>query len=226
MDCFKEVQPWGITHYSIEKGSHISVKTKKAYVNIFTNPYFGRMVFIDGILQCSESDENIYHSSLVKYAKPSGRVLIAGGAEGATAREVFLNVPKSVVMVDWDDELIELMRKEPFAKGSFDNPLLTLKHQDILHYLTNDCDTFDCAILDLLDPHSSDDVRWLCSVCILAFIHLSRGGYLTLNAGGNYDTMIHIMKVLEEGCQSKPEYTTIFVPSFQEFWYLIRICKI
>jgi spermidine synthase len=231
METFEELQSWGVTHYYVEKGSHISVKTAKAHVNLFTNPYFGRMLFIDGVLQSSEKDEKLYHQTLVEYAKPTvlkGSVLIAGGAEGATAREVFNGAYaiSKVVMVDWDKELVDLMRQEVFCQGVFENPLLEIIHEDIMKYLTVPCDLYDSIIIDLLDPHTEDEIKWLSAVCVLAIKRLKSGGTLVLNAGGNYDIMVRLVHVLEDNCLCRTDYKTIFIPSFQELWYLIRICKI
>ena len=225
METYEEIQPWGKTHYTIEENTHIYVKTERAEVNLFTNPYFGRMLFIDGVLQSSEKDEKLYHQAIVGYANPKGRVLIAGGAEGATAREVFLRPVSKVVMVDWDKELVGIMRKEVFCKGVFDNPFLEIVHEDIMKYLTGTCDFYDSIIIDLLDPQTEDEIKWLSAICILALTRINKGT-LVLNAGGDYEIMVKLMRSIEEATSYKTEYTILFVPSFQELWYLIRICKV
>lgn len=226
METFEELQTWGVTHYYAEKDSHKSVKTDKAQVNIFTNPYFGRMLFIDGVLQSSEKDEKLYHQTLVEYCNPKGRVLIAGGAEGATAREVLKGNVSKVVMVDWDEELVGIMRNEIFCQGAFDNPLLEVIHEDIMKYLTKPSDLYNSIIIDLLDPNTEDEIKWLSAVSVLATTRLQPGGTLVLNAGGNYDIMVRLVHVLEEKSFCRTDYKTIFIPSFQELWYLIRICKL
>jgi len=226
METFEEIQSWGITHYNIEKGSHIHTKTDKAEIDLFTNPYFGRMLFIDGVLQSSEKDEKLYHKTLVEYCKPKGNVLIAGGAEGATAREVLKGNVLKVDMVDWDKELVDLMRKEVFCEGAFDNTLLEVIHEDIMKYLDGPYSRYDSIIIDLLDPHTEDEIKWLSEVCVLTFKSLEAGGTLVINAGGNYDIMVRLVYVLEEKCLCRTDYKAIFVPSFQELWYLIRICKV
>lgn len=228
METYKENQPWGATHYTIESGSHLYMKTAKAEVNIFTNPFFGRMLFIDGVLQSSEKDEKLYHQTLVEYANTKGQILIAGGAEGATAREVFASTSQlsKVIMVDWDKELVDLMRQEVFCQGAFDNPLLEVIHHDILTYLSRTDNFYDSIIIDLLDPHTENEIAWLSTVCLLAITRLQTGGTLVLNAGGNYDIMVRLVYALEEGALCRTEYKSIFIPSFQEIWYLIRIYKL
>lgn len=227
METFEEIQPWGSTRYTIESGSHIHKKTERATIDIFTNPFFGRMLFIDGVLQSCEKDEKVYHEALVNYCKPKGSVLIAGGAEGATAREVLAGTYKisKVVMVDWDKDLVGIMRQEVFCKGVFENPLLEVVHEDIMKYLTTS-NIYDSILIDLLDPHTEDEIKWLSAVCVLAFTRLETGGTLVVNAGGKYDIMVKLIHMMEEKTYCRTDYTVMFIPSFQELWYLIKICKL
>lgn len=211
----KEVQPWGITEYTVLEGSRKSFNTEKASIDLITNPYYGRMLFIDGVLQSTSSDEKIYHGELVKNMGEPSRVLIAGGAEGALARQVLLGTVSKVVMVDWDEELVSAMRTEPFSGGAFDDPRLIMVHQDILEYLER-AGSFDYVLLDLLDPA---DTEWICNVCNKA---LEKSSSLCMNAGGDKDIVIEIMNRLK-----RPGYymtkRKISVPSFQQEWYLIDI---
>ena len=211
----KEVQPWGITEYTVLEGSHKSFNTEKAHIDLITNPYYGRMLFIDGVLQSTSSDEKIYHGELVKNMGDPSRVLIAGGAEGALARQVLLGTVSKVVMVDWDEDLVYAMRSEPFSGGAFDDPRLELRHEDILEYLSRS-GSFDYILLDLLDPAN---IEWICEVCNKA---LEKSSSLCMNAGGDKDIVMAIMNRLK-----RPGYymtiRKIYVPSFQQEWYLIDI---
>ena len=211
----KEVLPWGIPEYTVLEGSRKSFNTEKASIDLITNPYYGRMLFIDGVLQSTSSDEKIYHGELVKNMGEPSRVLIAGGAEGALARQVLLGTVSKVVMVDWDEELVSAMRTEPFSGGAFDDPRLEVVHQDILEYLER-AGSFDYILLDLLDPA---DTEWICNVCNKA---LEKSSSLCMNAGGDKDIVMEIMNRLK-----RPGYymtkRKISVPSFQQEWYLIDI---
>lgn len=211
----KEYQPWGITEYTVLNGSRKSFNTSRATIDLITNPYYGRMLFIDGVLQSTSSDEKIYHGELVKNMGEPSRVLIAGGAEGALARQVLLGTVSKVVMVDWDEELVSAMRDEPFSGGAFDDPRLEVVHEDILEYLER-AEGFDYILLDLLDPA---DTEWICHVCNKA---LEKSSSLCMNAGGDKDIVLAIMNRLK-----RPGYymtkRKISVPSFQQEWYLIDI---
>lgn len=136
-----------------------SGRTEYQQVDIVETYLFGKCLFLDGKLQSSEHDERIYHEALVHPAMMTHpeprRVLIVGGGEGATAREV-LRYPsvERVVMVDIDRELVELCKRymPEWNQGAFDDPRLELVIGDGRKYVEETDEMFDVAILDLTDP--------------------------------------------------------------------------
>lgn len=226
MGTYKEVQPWGETLYTV-LAQH-SFNTERARIDLITNPYYGRMLFIDGVLQSAESDEKIYHHELVNPHKQPRHVLIAGGAEGALAKELFtLDSVLNVVMVDWDEKLVEHMKNESFAGSAFKDPRLSIVHQDIVEYLSvsNDTEPFDTIILDLLDPRTDKEIDWLMNVVALC---LKKWSNISMNVGGDIEIR---NKILEHLNTTVPyDYyilsKSVFVPSFQQEWYLIAIIHI
>lgn len=120
---------------------------------------FGRVLVLDGKTQSSEFDEFVYHESLVHPAMilhgSPRRVLILGGGEGATAREVLkYRCVERVVMVDIDEEVVRVSREylSFMNKGVFENPRLELVVGDALEYVQNSREKFDVIIADLSDP--------------------------------------------------------------------------
>jgi spermidine synthase len=215
----QEVQPWGVSEYTVLEGSHKSFNTRRAAIDLITNPYYGRMLFIDGVLQSTSSDEKIYHGELIKelLRENPKTVLIAGGAEGALARQVLSGSVSKVVMVDWDEELVSAMKDEHFACGAFEDPRIELVHHDIFEYVKG-CERFDYILLDLLDP-GLDDIDWLVDLCERC---LKKTTKLSMNAGGDKEIVRTIMDRLErEGAYIVKR--KINVPSFQQEWYLIDI---
>lgn len=67
-------------------------QTKYQKVFCFSNEYLGKTLFLDEAIQSAQIDEYVYHESLVHPAllvHPSPKeVLVIGGGEGATIREV------------------------------------------------------------------------------------------------------------------------------------------
>lgn len=138
---------------------YFSARTKYQDV-LIGQTAFGRALFLDGNGQSSERDEGIYHSALVHpamFTHPNPRrVLIGGGGEGATLREVLKHPEvESVVMVDIDAEAVAAFKEHlpGWSKGSFDDPRATVLHEDIRAWLERHApDSFDVIILDLSDP--------------------------------------------------------------------------
>jgi len=120
---------------------------------------FGKCLMIDDHVQSSEMDEFIYHECLVQpimtlHPNPK-RVFIAGGGEGATAREVLRhNCVEKLVMVDIDDIVVKVSKEHlpHHHAGSFSDPRLTLIQADAKLELENATEKFDVVIMDLPDP--------------------------------------------------------------------------
>ena len=120
---------------------------------------FGRTLVLDDKTQSTELDEFVYHEALVQpamIAHPSPRsVFIAGGGEGATAREALRHKSvERVVMVDLDELVVNMCKKHlpNHHQGAFDDPRLRLRHEDALRYIETTEERFDIAIIDVPDP--------------------------------------------------------------------------
>ncbi|MCC7371644.1 MAG: polyamine aminopropyltransferase [Chloroflexi bacterium] len=136
-----------------------SARTQWQDVEIVETRSFGRALFLDGAPQSAAADEFVYHEalvhpSLVCHPAPK-RVLIAGGGEGATLREVLRHPSvERAVMVDIDGELVDLCREHlaEMHQGAFDDPRADVVIGDALAYLRDQDDRFDVIVIDLTDP--------------------------------------------------------------------------
>jgi len=136
-----------------------SGRSKYQKIDIVDTRFHGRMLFLDGVGQSAEQDEFIYHEFLVhpvmfSYPEPKS-VLIIGGAEGATLREVLRHkTVQRVVMVDIDGELIEICKKflPQWSAGAFDDPRTELIIGDGRKFAEECREKFDVIIVDLSDP--------------------------------------------------------------------------
>jgi len=134
-------------------------------VVIADSPEYGRLLFLDGEIQSASADERIYHESLVHpvmvatSALNHKRVLVVGGGEGATVREVLRwSSVDEIVWVDIDTELVELCKEYlGWAPHVYDNPRVTFLGRDIQSLIpelgqSGKSEKFDVIILDLPDP--------------------------------------------------------------------------
>lgn len=175
----------------------ITKKTKYQDVQIVEFHDFGRGLILDGLIQSTEADEYIYHESLVQpvmvtHPKPE-KVLIIGGGEGATLREVLKheNTISEAVMVDIDGELIELAKKylEFMHQGSFNHPKAKVVISDGKEYVRNTpSEYFDVVILDLTDPYGPEIARELYSKEFYSEVKriLKSDGIMVTQAGSSF----------------------------------------
>lgn len=169
-----------------------SGKSKYQSVEVLENGCFGRCLVLDGKTQSAQSDEFIYHQSLVQpamIAHPNPeKVFIAGGGEGATAREVLRhNTVKKVVMVDLDQEVVEICQKylPQHHQGAFEDARLTLKFDDASAYLRDTEERFDVIVLDLSDPMGGGPAYLLYTLDFYTMVRdrLTPGGLMVTQSG-------------------------------------------
>jgi spermidine synthase len=164
----------------------IVLSTRSPYqkIDIVDTHAFGRVLFLDNMVQSSELDEFIYHEMMVHPALfthgPVRSVCIIGGAEGATLREVLRHDPRRVVMVDIDEKLVEICRKHlpSWSQGAFDDPRVELRFEDGRKFLEQTDETFDAILIDLSDPLQGGPSTLLYTKEFYAVVHhrLSEGG--------------------------------------------------
>jgi spermidine synthase len=161
-------------HHAIEE-LYFSGKTPFQSVAVLRTAAFGKMLVLDGDTQSSQADEKIYHESLVHpaLAACAGRreVLILGGGEGATLREVLRHPDVArCTMVDIDGEVVELSKKylPEWSDGAFDDPRANVIIGDALAYIKQP-GTFDAIVSDLTEPlpdsPSAFDNDWAFIAC-------------------------------------------------------------
>ncbi|MBI4278009.1 MAG: fused MFS/spermidine synthase [Armatimonadetes bacterium] len=127
-------------------------------VMIQRSPFLGRCLVTDHKIQSAEVDEHIYHELLVHPAvvahSDPRQVLILGGGEGATLREVLRHPVASVTMVDIDAGLVELCREHlpSWHQGAFDDPRVRLVFDDGRRYVEEQAAAYDVIISDISDP--------------------------------------------------------------------------
>lgn len=134
-------------------------KTRFQKVDIIRSRYFGKILFLDGDIQSAEYDESVYHECLVQRAMVHHpgpkKVLILGGGEGATLREVLRHKGvEKAVMIDIDEELVRICRHHlpEWHVNSFDDRRAEVLFMDAFRYLNETKERFDVVIEDLLSP--------------------------------------------------------------------------
>jgi len=129
-------------------------------VEMVERPQWGMACYMNGEIQSCLFDEKIYHESLVHPAMISvinpRRVLIVGGGEGSTAREVLKwQSVERVDMYEWDQEVVELFRTSypEWGNGVWNDPRLVIHYENIFEAIHQvPLNKYDVIIIDLFEP--------------------------------------------------------------------------
>lgn len=122
---------------------------------------YGICLFLDGVLQSAEHDQNVYHEKLVRAAleeqQSPENVLIIGGAGGGVLHYLYRAVKPSachVTIVDIDEKLFSIGRRvmQTWNEGEFEHPNVDIVFANGSEYLHNISHEFDVIILDVGDP--------------------------------------------------------------------------
>jgi spermidine synthase len=154
----EQFAPTELHAHAIEETYFVG-RTPFQSVAVLRTPVFGKMLVLDGDTQSSQADEKIYHESLVHPAMASvddrTNVLILGGGEGATLREVLRDPSvQRCTMVDIDGQVVELSKKylSEWSDGAFDDPRARVIIGDALEFIKLDGDRYGVVISDLTEP--------------------------------------------------------------------------
>uniref|UniRef100_A0A1L8E2E8 Spermidine synthase n=1 Tax=Nyssomyia neivai TaxID=330878 RepID=A0A1L8E2E8_9DIPT len=179
-------------------------KSKFQNIQIFESESYGRVLALDGIIQCTERDEFAYQEMiaflpLCCHPNPK-KVLIVGGGDGGVAREVVKHpLVQEVCQVEIDDRVVELSKEFlPFMACGFASPKMTLTIGDGFDFMKNHVGEFDVIITDSSDPVGP-------AVCLFqeSYFNLMkralRPGGIVCSQGGTYwtemkqvqDTLMH-----------------------------------
>jgi len=207
------------------KSIHVITRTKYQEVIIADLVGYGRALVLDGLVQSTEVDEHYYHEALVHPAMITHpnpeKVLVIGGGEGATLREVLKhNTVKKAVMVDIDGELVELCKKylPMMHQGSFNDPRAEVVIMDGRDYIEKTNELFDVIVLDLTDPYGPEISRALYSEEFYrkVFSKLTDEGVMVTQAGSSFyfkEVYNYVLNNVQKVFPIVREYN-LWIPSF------------
>jgi len=197
----EEFAPSEQHHHAIDE-VYYSGRSEFQQIALLRSPVFGKMLVIDGDTQSAQSDERVYHETLVHPALAGAadrrEVLVLGGGEGATLREVLrCSDVDRCTMVDIDALVVELAKKylPEWSSGSFEDPRARLIVGDALEFMRETRDRYGVILSDLTEPLEdspsnplfNDEVFSLIKSCLL------QGGIYVLQAstGAVHNAALH-----------------------------------
>jgi spermidine synthase len=219
-------------HHAVEE-TYFAGRTAFQSVAVIRTAAFGKMLVLDGDTQSSQADEKIYHECLVHPALAAlherDEVLILGGGEGATLREVLRRSDvRRCTMVDIDGEVVELSKcfLPEWSDGAFADPRARVIVGDALAFLRDDSETYAAIISDLTEPLADSPSNPL--FCDAVFTDIKRrlkpGGVYVLQAStaGFHNMSLHakMARTLRNYYRHVRSFYT-HVPAFDNDWAFI-----
>lgn len=155
---FFEKDPYAPIQYTYEvtKILHKS-KSKFQDIMVFENPFFGKILVLDGVVQITERDEFFYHEMLahvVMSAHPGPRkVVVIGGGDGGTVREVLKHRSvEKVYFIEIDEEVINISKKYfPSVACGIKDKRVEIKCMDGAEFVKGRNSDIDVVIVDSTD---------------------------------------------------------------------------
>jgi spermidine synthase len=140
------------------KKSLFSGKSPFQQIDVVETLGHGNMLLNDGVVMLSERDEFVYHEMIAHvplFVHPAPRrVLIIGGGDGGTAREVLRHREvQRAVMVEIDEMVVSASRAHlPAVSCALEDPRLVLLIEDGVRFAAETRERFDVVIVDSTDP--------------------------------------------------------------------------
>lgn len=198
---------------------------------------YGKSLFLDERLQVTESDEFLYHEAithpaLITFPEPQ-KVLIIGGGDGGTARQVLKHRSvKQLSMIEIDGRLTKLYQKflPEISKDVFENPRLKIFNADGRQFLNETKEKFDVIISDLTAPLLNPPSYLLFTKEFFRIIYdkLNKDGILSLQADSadclNNKIFTAIYKTVESVFPIVRGFR-VFIPSYDNNWGFIIASK-
>ncbi len=127
-------------------------------IRVVETKAYGRMLVLDGAVMLTDTDEFVYHEMIshipVCYHKDPRKVIVIGGGDGGTVREL-LKYPsiEEIILCEIDQLVIDVSEKYfPKIAGKLRDDRVTVKVGDGIEYIKSLENFADIIIIDSTDP--------------------------------------------------------------------------
>jgi len=164
--------------------------TDHQHLVLFEQPFFGKMLMLDGAVQISGRDEFIYQEMMAHvplFAHGRAReVLIIGGGDCGIAEEVLKHKTiERLTQVEIDETVVEFAKRHfpEFTKPVFADKRFECVIDDGVKYVARTTKRFDVIIVDSTDPQGPGKVLFSQRFYAACKRRLNDGGVLVTQNG-------------------------------------------
>ena len=157
---------------------------------LFEQPFFGKMLMLDGATQITKKDEFIYQemmSHVPLFAHGNARdVLIVGGGDCGIAEEILKHKSvRRLIQVEIDPTVVEFAREHfpEFTKPVFADKRFESVIDDGMKYVARTQRRFDVIIVDSTDPQGPGKVLFSHKFYAACKDCLNKGGVMVTQNG-------------------------------------------
>lgn len=135
-----------------------SKQSRYQRVDVIESSGFGRMLFNDGVAMVSERDEFVYHEMIAHVPlfchRCPKRVLVIGGGDGGTVREVLKHPSvEHCRLVEIDEVVLKACEQFiPATAASLRDPRVEVTVRDATKFVAEMRETWDVILVDSSDP--------------------------------------------------------------------------
>ena len=199
---------------------------------VFRNEFWGVVFVLDGLVMMTERDEYFYHEALVHppmLVAPKGeRVLIVGGGDGGSVREILKYGPREITVAEIDAGVIEVARKYLPTGRYLEHPKVRVEITDGARKVKEDRG-WDVVIVDSTDPVGPAKV--LFSEGFLRDLHeaLADEGVVGMQVGSPmlYSEQIAETRAILEGLFPYVRFYVSFTPTYPSgMWGFLLASKV
>jgi spermidine synthase len=179
--------PWHGIFFKVERTLYRG-RSPFQKIELVRNKAFGRVLFLDGLVQTTDADEFFYHEMLVHPALSLHRrpldVLIIGGGDGGALREVLRHPVRKAWLCEIDGQVIEVCKRHyPWLRRDFADPRAELIVADGNAFIRSTRDRFDVILVDSSDPVGPSTVLHSRAFYAALKAILKPGGIIAAQAG-------------------------------------------
>lgn len=186
-------------------------------ISIYDTEGYGRCLFLDDVIQCSEMDHELYDKAILsKLSSENKNLLVLGGGDGHTAQMALkLNPELRVTVVELDEAVVQACERY-LGQEIYRHPGTTIVIDDAIHFMEQlPVGGYDCVVCDLTDIPIGHGI--MCGDFyqkVFSLVHkiLTPSGWVSAYAGCDTETLEDIGRAYPHDVEKR----TVHVPSFGE----------